>query len=289
MAIEINTAADFIALKDLADKGSADSPIEIEITADLDFSEIENFEGLGLVTFYANLNGNGHTIKNLVIATNNNCYLLGYIIGTVRNLIIDNCKISCGCFELLRTSGDVNNIIIKNTNTFTTNDNLYIFNIMGNGIYEKISISGTYYVYKNVFSGFYHGVATASMIRNSFICADIYSTGTYVYTFLNAYKSISGGVINCFSRCRISGTVSKDIASFYFYYQNPSRYLYAANTVTATCSGTLRGLTSTGISTCISSFFDNTILQNANDDSKYGQPTENLKSVEWLRSQGWAI
>lgn len=286
MAIEISTAEQFMAIKDWTDRGTADAPLEIVITQDLDFSEIDNFEGLGETPFYANLDGQGHVIKNIVTYYNGSgsFVVLGRCYGNVKNITIDNCHITLNIShydEFYWLYGDssyttLENITVKNTNRVISNS--YIRFFWGYKMANCISVRGTYQTTDNSYGTI--NPFNGTLIKNSHtICTLICNDGTgFLYG--------SGQAYNCFARNKL--TVNS-FCGFSSYSRDNTKYCYAANTNEQDIPGSFYGFASFASST---SYFDKDIITISTvpkDLDLNGQPTENLKSVEWLRSQGWAI
>ena len=93
---------------------------------------------------------------------------------------------------------------------------------------------------------------------------------------------------NCFARNEV--TASAGFGGFSTYNNNGRvRFCYAANTYTTDMSGNFYGFAPDQHDTC---YFDKDIITISTvpkDLELSGQSTENLKSAEWLRSNGWAI
>lgn len=295
MAIEINTAAEFAALVNLSEeeRGTADSLIDININEDLDFAEIENFTGLGTTLYYANVNGNGHTIKNIVANTSDAYYLISLgNTSILRNLKFSDNHITTDnrlYFIRFDNSNDTicENIVIDNTNTFVAGGSIYLFYGKRSGLlFNKVAVSGSFnavtvYIFYAATYSSSTGTYSTSTIRNCYVIANItVQQSCYIFYVLYCY--------NCFSRCKISKTkTSGYIYPFYgsSSYASVPYYCYTANEVTSVDEN-IYGIGAT--SKAVKSFYDNTLLTNAKDTAN-GQPAENLKSAEWLRSQGWAI
>jgi hypothetical protein len=284
--IHITTAEEFVALKSLSNKGSSSDPISILIDNDLDFSDITDFTGLNSI-FYAVFDGQGHTIKNIV----SNCpavttYFLGrYDSGEFKNLKISNCHITWqgGSSSLVfafmhgSTATSVTNVIIDNSNTFLFGNGYAVAMYINVASIHKCGIGGRYIGLSSsvAFQPIYNNTGNKP-IQNSYVIGTFENFGN-VYTFSN-----SGTHYNCFSRVDV-----KNCVNMYGFTSNnaPTYFCYNASTVAVTgynygfCAGT---------GNKIQCYYDNTLNPYASDTS-FGQPTENLKSVEWLRSQGWAI
>ena len=285
--VEISTSEQFIALKDMTDRGTADAPLDIVFTNDLDFSEIGDFEGLGNVILYANLNGNGHAIKNLVTNSGSDFYLMGHISnGTIKNIVIDNCHISVNGVLRIFCSQYCNyeNIVIKNSNTFVTSSELYvIYGSSSRGsTLSKIAIGGTYNCNR------YFGIRTTSVVEkisNCYVVANIICSGECC-TF--GYIDSCNGFFNCFTRCNITHT-STD-GNYYGFYHNyytiKIMYCYAANTIDGTFKQHYNFSNGTITTAC---FYDSTLDTVTQTGGGLPATTAQLKSAEWLRSQGWAI
>ena len=109
MAIQINNVQELIEMANWSDKGSEDGYLQVELTADIDFSGIENFEGLG-GSWHMNFDGNGHTIKGITGVSTTVWSLFngtteGEYYGSIKNLTVSNSaltadgKIAALCFN----------------------------------------------------------------------------------------------------------------------------------------------------------------------------------------------
>lgn len=294
MAIEINTAAEFADIKNWTDRGSSDAPLDIIITQDLDFSEISDFTGLGSTVLYAKIDGQGHTIRNIVVTTSSS-YLM-YLGGacSVKNIKFENNNItftSSGRIISFNGGGTVRDVIFSNDNIIHCGGYFYTISATAASNISRVAISGTYYITST--DGYFYGLSVGggrSYIKNCYITATIYSKAIYGF---NIYDN--NEFYNCFMKCNlINNTTSKMYVYPFYLRYSQMYYCYACNTIqnTVTSGNTIYGVvyyganTSATMPTC---YFDNTILTGAIDDSRQGQPTENLKSAEWLRSQGWAV
>lgn len=290
MAIEISTPEQFMAIKDWTDRGTSSALLDVIITQDLDFSGVDNFEGLGETTLYANIDGQGHTIKNIVTdyIKEDDFYVLGVCWGSIKNITIDNCHFTLNnssqyppefswLYAYQSSKSTCENIVIKNTNRVVNTKGTIRFctNFTANciavgGVYQ----SGDTITPFNPYSG---------AVKNSYTaCTMICKVG---YGFLYG----SGYAYNCFARNNV--TASKDFYGFGGTNTNNNRvmYCYAANTYTQDMSGSFYGFTRDKNDKC---YFDKdiiTISKEPTDLDLHGQPTINLKSADWLRTQGWAI
>lgn len=282
MAIEISTPEQYMAIKDWTDRGTADAPLDIVITQDLDFSQtgLTDWTGQGSNVLYANIDGQGHSIKNMVISTTVEFYLLPFLRQcSLKNLKIDNCHItSTAQIYILYFWGIHCEDFTVNGNCVFTCGYLnergficcpypaaYESNFYRLGIYGKYTITNSY---GSIFYGYNTNIFYGNININANILTD---ERLYV---LNKCKTIN----NTFVRGNLSaGAVSVFYGIVY--------YCYAA--CVANTTGTNRFYQTGSGNIVYSSFFDNKLMQTA--DAEYGQPTENLQSPEWLRAQGWAI
>lgn len=295
MTVEISTAEQFIALKDRTDRGTADAPLDIVFTNDLDFSEINDFEGLGNAVLYANINGNGYAIKNLVANCSGNMYIMGYISnGTIRNIVFDNCHISAsGILYVFYTAYcNYDNIVIKNNNVFATNSNIYIiYALKCNGYtVNKVAVGGTYNCRE--FNLFSLNEKALKKINNCYLVANVACSYAF-YGFGNLTNCDC--VYNCFVRCNVTTTAN---ASYYCgfatnttYSGHTSNYMfcYAANKLTGSFSNHYNFITPKSYANVVSCFYDSTLDTTTKNCEGTPATMTQLKSAEWLRSQGWAI
>ncbi len=312
MSIEINTAADFIALANLSDDaiGTADAPLEIVINDDLDFSDVDDFGGTAAI--YANIYGNGHVIKNIAwskLQTFNFITLNG---GSVSQLTFDNCSItvtgaSLYLFKFTVASGyefSMSEIIVKNNCMFisTTSDCAFFYTsgTLGGCVFNfsKILVSGIWnarYLYMlhcrtsgtssktTVYRLRHIGInITGTGLSSNPYCRTVYSGSNYTTTYITYMYNISTladfiGTGNA-GLCAFSGSGGGNLSYCYASIEllsetNWKQIIYKSGngTISAYC-----------------------VLANSDKlgDTSYATATattEELKSAEWLRSQGWVI
>lgn len=99
--VYINSVDDFLAFRDSVNAGNTYESVCISLETDLDLSEIENFEPIGVWDtgnyFYGTFDGNGHSIYNLTISREDNTALFPILGGTVCNLKIASGTITGSC------------------------------------------------------------------------------------------------------------------------------------------------------------------------------------------------
>lgn len=93
---------DLVCFRDLVNSGEAFYGKYFRQEADIDLSEIDNWEPIGIYNsenyFYGTYDGNGHTISNLTIErSEDNAGLFGQLGGTVCNLGIESGSIESDC------------------------------------------------------------------------------------------------------------------------------------------------------------------------------------------------
>lgn len=283
MAIEISTPEQFIAIKDWTERGTADAPLDIVITQDLDFSQTDltDWTGQGDATLYANIDGQGYSIKNMVISVTSDFYLLPFLRqGSLKNLNIDNCHISTistsYVYVLYYYQINVVNFLVKGNCVFigggadTRGIICCPYPNAGTSIFTNVSVSGEYRVLgSNSGSVFY---CYKTNLRYCNINVKVYgSTDHNIYII-----GCASVVMNTFVR----GSVSA--GSIVVFNVDELDFCYAA--ILANTTGTNRFSAKNSIN---SAFYDKNLMTTS--DSEYGQPTENLKNAEWLRAQGLAI
>lgn len=286
MAIEISSATEFMNMANWDDKGSSSSIIDVILTDDIDFSEVEEWGGYGSTTFYINFDGQGHTIKNLVTSTNSTfCFFHIGQNSTVKNVRFSNNHITSTnviAFIWCEHYITLSDIIIDNTNTIVTTSDVYPIKGTEYGCNtNKVSISGAYRCAN--FYGIYikTGNYLGGLVKNSNVVATV--TSKYFQAFQ------CNTAINCYSRCDI--TITADSYTVIPFYDGWDFFCYAANKVTDNgyTAKYLEGCRYPSYGTAIECYYDNELLPASVGDSSYGQPTENLKSKAWLRSHNWAI
>lgn len=288
MAIEISTPEQFMAIKDWADRGTADAPLDIIITQDLDFTGI-TFNGLGDEAYYATLDGQGHTIKNIEVNITGSFYLFGVLRGTAKNINIDNCNISASVLYIFYSTGtfNINNVKINNTNNFTFSNLLYVIRPVAWATEGETTdcIIGGIYTYTGLGAGLFYLVHNKTL-KNVGIIATILSAVPIAFSpFYGSNGRYNNTAFNCYSRCNVNATISSGSGAG-FGDVKYAHYCYAANTYK---DGSITyGFANPSSTVSNSCFYDNTLCPYQVLDIQYGQPTENIKSREWLCSQGWA-
>jgi hypothetical protein len=260
MAIEISTPQEFMNMANWTDRGANNALLDIVITNDLDFSDVDvsAWTGQGSKPMYANIDGQGHTIKNLVMISTVIFYLFPQIYqGGVKNIAIDNCNIvstnALYIINIYSGKNDVGNITIKSNCVFecSKTTGMYFIKISSSGTIKNIGIGGKYSA--GYYSGWYV-LFCEGTIQNSYFIGDI------VY----------------------SNTVSSASTMYIFRATTCYNSFVRANVTLNCTTPTVYGIN------LVSSFYDSDLLPNATDTTG-AQPTENIKSAAWLRSQGWAI
>lgn len=305
MAIEINTATEFMALYNLPEesRGTADNLLEININADLDFSEIENAPDT--VYFYANLNGNGHTFKNIAWSETKQVIFFGFRAGSASGITFDNCTISVTgaqnyifrqYLDTVSLSFSLSEIVLNNNCKFIAVNNycslLFTHNALRVDV-KKIIISGNWsarYLYLFMHEGDGNCKYCYQHIGANIVGSGNGTNATFFLVKPNSYSTIFGTYIynvstlsNFLGNNTCAGFMEKSYVTIYLSYSYSSMELIGNTnkwyqTVSNWSSGTL-------YSYCVFSNSDK-LGSTANSTSA---TTEQLKSVEWLRSQGWVI
>jgi hypothetical protein len=246
--------------------------------------DFDEFDGLGS-TLYANINGNGHTIKNIVVNVNSDLTVFDLSENSsIYSLNFSNCNITVdGSFILIDNAPTVLNIVWDNTNIVTTTNNIYMFHKSSTvtNSYSYISVSGKLIASGTL--GVFYTLRISSSSRaygeckNCFITANIQNAGNVILFYVVS-------VYNCFARSNV--TVSGSNTFRFASAGNATLKMYYCYNASTVSANTVYGLSSNG--TIISSFYDNDKITNATDTDN-GQPTANLKDADWLRGQNWAI
>lgn len=151
MAIEIKTPQDFIALANLTDeeRGTTDNLITINITADLDFKGIDDMESFPRICGY--VNGNGHTIKNIVLSKTSWFALFDFSGGGISGLTFENCNITVTGADVYlinattnSTTFEASEIIVKGSCSFISSSTTAFCSCYSDNVYtfDKIIVSG---------------------------------------------------------------------------------------------------------------------------------------------------
>ena len=191
---EINSMDDFIAFYNAtADNKYINSTVNLN--TDLDFSESDPINPLYKKEYFGGVfNGNGHTISNLVVQSNEACGLFSNLDGAVvSNLTLDNCSFTAG-----RRAGAISGNVTYSTITGCTITNSEIvtdFRSAGSiaGVAEESSItdckiSGTKIVSINENAGGIVGSSIYSNIENCSI-SDIEVIGYSAFLFTDSNVS----------------------------------------------------------------------------------------------------
>lgn len=291
-SINISTPEDLISILN-GEKGSVvteDDPnppiLYVEIQNDLDFWNITNLKE-PVAQVCININGNGHTIKNIVNNFTDDYHTYLFRLGpgsSVNDLFFSGCNISTlNEFCLIKGADSITNVVIDGTNRFASSGSFKLFHTPRSSgcIFNNVGVSGTMSGVGTVaiFSGLITGSNPKAYgtARNCYVIATITSTN-YVYIYNIRY------VYNSFSRSNIKSSwyqfVSSGNQTPYLY------YCYNADTMINVKNQYAWGSSTSAV--LVYSFYDNERIPNA----KYpmnGTSSANLKSAEWLRSQNWAI
>lgn len=283
----ISTAAELVALAAQGGGGTSSSLLSVEITADIDMSEYENWLGF-TGTWYMNLDGGGHTISNIGYIGSSTWAFIGGLYGSIKNLILDSINISTTAnsdiyaITDLRSSSAIRSYI-ENVSVKGRLEGYTVYGIAAGTVgssysnIRKCSFSGTL-IARNIG----YGIAGAIDVSNSFVsCVN----GNY-------FTSLGSGAVNLIS----AGDLSN---SFFVGAVNVS------NGVSMKCGGTVKygyavitnaseliaaGYDNTGtrIGSSVTSFF----FDNSNGDifnPQDGATTAQLQDASWLQSKGFAI
>jgi hypothetical protein len=288
----VEDAEDYMALASVSNKGSSSATGRIIIENDIDFSNVGNWTGFGITTyFYCTFEGNNKVLKNaeIQLANTDISFLPPLEVGmTLKNITLRNIHISGA--KKLSVAYCKNQLSLEN---FVIENNC-IFESSPGQITEVAAVNGAYYdkawtINRCYFGGTYTGyylfltrVGNNGIIKNSVCAATLNCRGGSGYIRVLYINNQNVTVINCFSRCKIGGSYgSNGAASFYtgtisncycadevpeeFTYVPLSGYLYNS----FYCTDTIKNIKSNTLGTAAT--------------------TAQLQSAEWLREQGWAI
>lgn len=296
--IAIHSAKEWVDFLNEKNYGSKSDLLDITFEDDLDFSETESYPLINSSAksgyLFANIDGKGHTFKNLVVNFGReNQTMFGLKMGSIKNIRFSkNNFSSVNEFHLIdfgSGSGVVHieNIIVDNDNFFATGHTY----MLSGGDYtavDRVHISGIYNINGN-FNAFSVGSSshTACNVKNSFVAADVTVTGCY-YAFYGHYPIYA----NCYSKSKI--TFASSVAQHRPFSGGQYLYFcYSADSITnpeMSVQNYIYGLTdntSTG-GYVFSSFYDADILPTT-ANKNYAATTAELQSKEFLASKGWAI
>ncbi len=306
----ISTSTDLLKLQNLVNDGKGTLGVNFELVNDINMQDFD-FRGIGLssnTAFRGKFNGNGYTIYNLTIKTDEirsglfgvandgaeiksltllNCNIQGYdyvagLVGYGRNIKLENCKVQ----GIIRSSHDAVGGLVGFLMNSYVNDCVTDVDIMNNNLvgygnaYGGLIGSATdceisrCYSISNI-KGSAHlggliGSVTSSVINNS-----------YAYSNINGSHRI-GGLIgglhdnntlnNCYSISKIIGTL-RDYGSFVGYSTGNSSGVNNYCNIDATSS-----IVGNGTFNNITALTEEEIVS-----------TENLKSMGFSTENNWTI
>lgn len=295
-AIAIHSAKEWVDFLNEKNYGSPDDMLDITFEDDLDFSETENYphSGSSSVYIYANIDGKGHTFKNLVANFGRDPQYMFSISGSIRNIRFSKNNFSgSGVFYFIYISPaasdvvHIENIVVDNDNVFTTGT-VYILNGGRYVAADRVQISGIYNI-RGDFRAFNVGGAASAdcYVKNSFVAANVTVTGTYY-----GFGSPNPIYVNCYSKSEI--TFASSVAQHRPFSDRQYIYFcYSADRITnpeMTRLDYIYGLTnntSTG-GYVFSSFYDADILPTT-ANKNHAATTAELQSKEFLMLNGWAV
>lgn len=115
----INGTADFCRMRDLVNAGISFDAHHFRQTADLDFSETDNFVPIGYngtdSYFWGHYNGDGHTLSNLkIIFPDSDVALFVHLAGSIMNLGIESGTVQGGCIGSFTNVNGADDTFIAN-------------------------------------------------------------------------------------------------------------------------------------------------------------------------------
>lgn len=120
----VHTADAMVALAEYIQNGKLENGAAVELKADIDMNGqvIPMVKGWNTVVKPASINGNGHTIKNMVLDQNNNAIFESFI-GPIKNITVDGLTGSpdaqfTGLFG--NVYGTIENVHVKNAKLYST-------------------------------------------------------------------------------------------------------------------------------------------------------------------------
>jgi hypothetical protein len=299
--VEIDTAQEYVDFVTVAQTN-----IDVCITADLDFSNIEPFTPVDSTS--VNVYGNNHIISNYV-----GNQILGRV-NSVNDLVINNCHITVTNYFLRANS--LNNILVKNNCTIVIKSNTSVFYSLNsikvrlNGVVFIEDLSKEFYIfYKehnnggspstiiqhiqlcyckiimkilNTNTGGKIIFARNAVIQESFMRLAIDNVNNNMFTgvniiplYMDSYYQMTGNATNKIIDSYIVVTAinnTNNIENIQFYGIHKSTYSTNPYQISKT-------------------FFDEEASSGMTlvSDSEYGETTAHLQSADWLREQGWVI
>lgn len=298
--IAIHSAKEWVDFLNAGDLGSASEMLDITFEDDLDFSETESYPFIGPAAqskyLYANIDGKGHTFKNLVFNYGkDNQAIFGFKGGSIKNIRFSKNNISgSGYFYLIHSANTsaapgasrIEDIVVDNDNYFTTGYTSILFGGYTTAV-NRVQISGIYNV-RGDFNAFYIGnnANINCYVKNSFVAANVTVTGTY-YGF-NGNKPF---YVNCYSKSEIT-FANGSAKHMPFSGEQYIYFSYSADSISnpeMTKTEYIYGLTNTSADGYVfSSFYDADILPTT-ANKNYAATTAELQSKEFLVSKGWAV
>ncbi len=296
MAIEINTAEQFMALRMQEDRGTASTPLDVVITQDLDFSNINDYQTMS-TALNANIDGQDHKMKNITCVKDEGLSFIWIADGRISNLTFDNCYFHTNSwFDLVSLNGTTISALVEN---IRVNNNCYISTLSNNGKNITIMYTGTnaivevknvmicgrynsdnphYFVYLANLSSAVHfknfsvdaelvGDTDASFVRSASTVNTMYLTNWF-------FRVDGGGSITVFL-----GSTSSRRLNLYTSYGYVSLFNYSG--ISSGASGSIYGNNR------------NLLSEQGSFSSGSGMftvvPTGTLKSAEEMRALGWVV
>lgn len=316
----INTLADFLALSD-AGKGVSGHPITINIKNDLDFLNAGNFEGLGepitSTIWYANVNGNKHSLSNISYTGSQSWGLFnGQIVGSIKELSLKNIYVDttgkyaggfiwgCGDAGIEMTDCTVLGGSIKG--------GYYVGGLAGaikggktrsaGSKFTRCGVSLNLHAYSanfNMGGLFGHGRYYISSANTNFGRAVIkrcyticnYTSSSTGYAVAGFVAQGSGEIYIINSFCR--GNILCDSKYVYGMMNNVNfaRFCYSSIEYAATGTETaIYGLGVSSVST-VACFYNASLMPSTTnaDDMSYAVTTEQLQSKDFLLEKGYSL
>ena len=268
--------------------GTSSVPLEVELTNDIDFSELDdsderkwNFRYTGTPSvIYLRFDGGGHSIKNIAYSNISNDWSLFYSIGgSISNLTLNDINIvaanSYGFTARLGAAIILTNCHIRGVVAAASN----AAGLSGySGATGRLSVSRCSFS-GNLTGNTVYGLASGygANASRSYVAGNLRTTGSSVYML----GSSNTRATNTFFRGQIYGSPTTLLFT-----GGSSNYCYVMIQNPTDLSGQY-ALWITSSTLC---FYNNDEYDyGASSIAASGTDKDNLQDASWLRNQGWAI
>lgn len=278
--ISINTPQQYITLISGGyPSGTSEEHLIANITADLDFGQIADLSSVFNAGYsynnpnqYTELNGNGHTLKNIIIY-NVDDYFGFAVFFSINNVKFENCRIQYDArysSTFVYCFSDIYKFVWGASCQIITTDSTSSLVYCGGKMLESC-VCGLINIADSDWR-----LVEANVVERCFTAANITTTGA-----LRIFNT--GNLFDCFSRNVISG-----VTTYRFVNGTNLCFNYNADTFTSTPT-TCIGIWGSDVNGIFESWYDSTNVPDTTGLTCYAMSTADLKNSSVLLQHGWAI